>query len=234
MNVAEGLQGLLRPLSTLNPATSNPRKGDVEAIMKSYERFGQRKPIVVQKGTMEIIAGNHQYEAALRLGWDAIAVVEVDDDPETATAYSIADNRIGQLGEWDVEELVAAFEFIAPEDLESVGFKDIDVEDFRALLDEQVESTQAMADQSTGESRLTKSDGNPDLAVEKDKTYQEFLDRYAQKATRAIILYYLNETYGKMVEGLAELTSYYGLDDHAETVERLVNDARRNLNSTST
>ncbi len=112
MNVAEGLHGLLRPLSALNPAKANPRKGDVDAIVKSYERFGQRKPIVVQKGTMEIIAGNHQYEAAKRLGWESMAVVVVDDDAETRTAYSVADNRIGQLGEWNVEELVAAFETI--------------------------------------------------------------------------------------------------------------------------
>jgi len=234
MNVAESLKPLLRPLSVLKPAGSNPRRGDVEAIMKSYERFGQRKPIVVQKGTMEIIAGNHQYQAAKNLGWESMAVVVVDDDPETRTAYSIADNRIGQLGEWDVEELVAAFESIAPDDLENVGFQEIDVEDYRALLEEQIMSADAVIDPDTGKARLTKSEGNPELAVEKDKTYQEFLERYSQKATRAIILYYQNEMYGKMVEGLSELQNHMGLDDHAEVVEKLVNDAVRNLNSSST
>ena len=231
MNVAEGLHGLLEPLKSLKPAKSNPRKGDVEAIMKSYERFGQRKPIVVQKGTMEIIAGNHQYEAAKRLGWESIAVVLVDDDPETRTAYSIADNRIGQLGEWDVEELVAAFESISPDDLENVGFQEIDVEDYRALLEEQIMSADAVIDPDTGKARLTKSDGNPELAVEKDKTYQEFLERYSQKATRAIILYYQNEIYGKMVEGLSELQNHMGLDDHAEVVEKLIQDAVKNIQS---
>jgi len=232
MNVAKSLQPLLRPLSVIKPAGSNPRRGDVEAIMKSYERFGQRKPIVVHEKTMEIIAGNHQYEAAKRLGWDAIAVVTVDDDQETATAYSIADNRIGQLGEWDVEELVAAFESISPDDLENVGFQEIDVEDYRALLEEQIVTTEAVMDPDTGKARLTKSDGNPDLAVEKDKTYQEFLERYTQKATRAIILYYQNELYGKIVEGLAELQNHMGLDDHAEVVEKLIKDAVKNIKST--
>jgi ParB-like chromosome segregation protein Spo0J len=232
MNVAEGLAGLLEPLKDLKPAKSNPRIGDIEAIMKSYERFGQRKPIVVHKKTMEIIAGNHQYEAAKRLGWDSIAVVKVDDDQETATAYSIADNRIGQLGEWNVEELVAAFESISPDDLENVGFEEIDVEDYRALLEEQIMTSDAVLDPDTGKARLTKSEGNPELAVEKDKTYQEFLERYAQKATRAIILYYQNELYGKMVEGLAELQNHMGLDDHAEVVEKLIKDALKNIKST--
>lgn len=234
MNVAEGLQGLLHPLNTLKPAKANPRRGDVEAIMKSYERFGQRKPIVVQKGTMEIVAGNHQYEAAKRLGWTSMAVVIVDDDAETRTAYSIADNRIGQLGEWNVEELVAAFETIDSGDLSAIGFQEIDVEDYRALLEEQTTTADAVIDPDTGKARLTKNDGNPDLAVEQDKTYQEFLERYSQKATRAVILYYQNDLYGKVVEGLTQLQNHIGLDDHAEVVEKLVNDALKNLNSTST
>lgn len=131
-----------------------------------------------------------------------------------------------------MEELVAAFESISPDDLENVGFQEIDVEDYRALLEEQIVTTEAVIDPDTGKARLTKSDGNPDLAVEKDKTYQEFLERYAQKATRAIILYYQNELYGKIVEGLAELQSHMGLDDHAEVVEKLIKDAVKNIKST--
>jgi len=226
MNVADSLIPLLRPLSDLKPAKSNPRRGDIEAIMKSYERFGQRKPIVVNKTTMEIIAGNHQYEAAKRLGWHSIAIVTVDDDPETAIAYSIADNRIGQLGEWNVEELVSAFELMDVSDLESVGFKEIDVEDFRALLDEQISVSDAVIDPVTGKPRLTKMEGNAELAVSQDKTYAEFLERYAQKATRAVILYYPNEIYGDIVAGLSELTASMGLDDHSETVEKLIKDAQ--------
>jgi len=231
VNVAKSLESLLEPLSALKPAQSNPRKGDVEAIMRSYERFGQRKPIVVHQETNEIIAGNHQYEAAKRLGWDKIAVVRVDDDPETATAYSVADNRIGQLGEWDVEELVASFELMSEVDIKAAGFEQVDVEDFKALFDEQVGSIEAVSPQDTGKDRSSKSDGNPDEAVIKDKTYQEFLERYAQKATRAIILYYQNEIYGKMVDGLDRLGEHFGDDDHADTVQILVNDALSKLTS---
>ncbi len=47
--IVEDLQALAVPLSKLKSAENNPRLGDVDAIKKSYERFGQRKPIVAIK-----------------------------------------------------------------------------------------------------------------------------------------------------------------------------------------
>jgi hypothetical protein len=99
-NIAEDLHSLARPLSDLHLLDRNPRRGDVEAVARSYERFGQRKPIVARRdGT--IIAGNHQYQAAQRLGWSHIAVVTVDDNDAEATAFALADNRIAELGDYD-------------------------------------------------------------------------------------------------------------------------------------
>jgi ParB-like chromosome segregation protein Spo0J len=221
-NIAKDLVGLSAPLKSLKRAERNPRKGDVEAIKKSYERFGQRKPIIAHRKTKIIIAGNHQYQAAKDLGWDQIAVVWVDDNDETATAYSIADNRIGQLGEWDVQELVSAFEELDPSDLEVIGFSEIDIEDYRALLDEQVGFAPAMLmDGGQGE-RTSKKDGNPDTQVEKTNTYDEFLERYASRAVRAIMLYYPNDVYKEMTEDLGKLAEIMGVEDTASVVEKLV------------
>lgn len=221
--ITEQLLPLAVDVAKLVPAKSNPRKGDIDAIKKSYERFGQRKPIVALKGSSEIIAGNHQYQAALDLGWDKIAVVFVEDDAETATAYSIADNRIGQLGEWNVEELVMAFEKIDFADFDSIGFSETDVEDYRALLDEQSMNAPAMPtmDGHLGD-KAGKVQEDPDLTVKKDATYAEFLERYANRAVRAIILYYPNDTYGTMVENLDKLAKQLGTKDNAETIELLV------------
>jgi len=94
------LQHLARPITDLKPLPGNPRRGDVDAVMRSYNQFGQRKPIVARPdGT--VIAGNHQLEAAKRLGWSEIAVVTVDDDDLTAKAYALADNRTADLGTYD-------------------------------------------------------------------------------------------------------------------------------------
>lgn len=222
--IAKDLTPLIQPISKLKPATHNPRKGDVESIKKSYERFGQRKPIVADRATGEIIAGNHQYLAAKELGWSEMAVVFVDDDRETAIAYGVADNRIGQLGEWDVEELVFALEEIGLDEIDSVGFSEADVEDFRALLDEHQMSAPAIAMMDGG---LRDADGgtsqvDSETKVKKDSTYAEFLERYANRAVRAIILYYPNDEYGKIVEDLKILANKLGTKDNAETVQALI------------
>ena len=44
--------------------------GDTRAIRESLERNGQYRPIVVNRRTMEVLAGNHTLAAALELGWD--------------------------------------------------------------------------------------------------------------------------------------------------------------------
>lgn len=216
--IAKDLEPLAVEINKLKPAEKNPRKGDIAAIKASYERFGQRKPIVAHRKTKEVIAGNHQLSAATELGWDKIAVVWVDDDEATATAYSVADNRIGQLGEWDVENLVDALSEIDPLDLNATGFSEADYEDFMALLDEQVGAVSATTSPESGVERSI----DAELQVKKDSSYADFLERYANRAVRAIILYYPNEDYAKMVEDLAELGKRYETDDNAETVAKLI------------
>jgi hypothetical protein len=217
--IAKDLEPLAVAVSQLKVAEKNPRSGDVAAIRASYERFGQRKPIVAHRKTKEVIAGNHQLTAAKELGWDKIAVVWVDDDDATAAAYSVADNRIGQLGEWNVENLVSALAEIDPVDLGATGFSEADYEDFVALLDEQVGTIEATVQPESGVERNI--DAN--LQVKKDSSYADFLERYANRAVRAIILYYPNEEYGKMVENLKTLGKRYDTaDDNAETVAALV------------
>jgi ParB-like chromosome segregation protein Spo0J len=111
-NIAESLRPLATPIGDLSPLPGNPRKGDVEAVKRSYERFGQRKPIVANRdGT--VIAGNHQLKAAQSLGWGEIAVVFVDDDEQTAKAFALADNRISDLGSYDLDSLAALLSEIA-------------------------------------------------------------------------------------------------------------------------
>jgi site-specific DNA-methyltransferase (adenine-specific) len=132
--IVEQLQGLAHPLKKLKLLPGNPRKGDVEAVKRSYERFGQRKPIVaLPDGT--VIAGNHQFLAAKALGWDEMAVVFVDDDDQTAKAFALADNRTSDLGTYDSEALAELLADVAidPELLMATGYTQADLD---ALLGE--------------------------------------------------------------------------------------------------
>ena len=106
--IHETLSSLLVDIDTLMPLPGNPRVGNIEAIMASYAEFGQVKPIVVRPngdGTSTVIAGNHQLEAAKRLGWEQIAVVQMEVDDKRALAFAMADNRTNELGYTEPELL---------------------------------------------------------------------------------------------------------------------------------
>jgi hypothetical protein len=133
-NIVEQLQGLCVPVEELRTLTGNARQGDVEAVMRSLDKFGQRKPIVVQVGSNEIIAGNHTFAAAKRLGWTEIAVVWVEDDDTTAKAFALADNRTSELGGYDSELLAAMIQEVMNEDTDLLLAASYTEDDLAALL----------------------------------------------------------------------------------------------------
>src|SRR5436305_1854087 len=103
------LRKLAFPVDKLTSLPGNPRRGDVQAVARSYRAFGQRRPIVARRegdGGI-VIAGNHQLAAAQQLGWTHIATVWVHDDDTTAKAFALADNRTADLGTYDETDLLA-------------------------------------------------------------------------------------------------------------------------------
>ena len=104
--IIESLKSLAVSIDSLHGFVGNPRKGDVDAVAASLARFGQRKPIVARRDDGTIIAGNHTWQAAKKLGWKEIAVAFVGDDDVTAQAYALADNRTAELGSYDEELLL--------------------------------------------------------------------------------------------------------------------------------
>jgi hypothetical protein len=103
-NIHPSLKSMAWPIHELDFLEGNPRKGNVDAIAASYKEFGQVKPIVAKKnmdGSGTVIAGNHQLMAAIKLGWDKIAVIFLDADDKQAVAYALADNRTMELGYTD-------------------------------------------------------------------------------------------------------------------------------------
>lgn len=133
--IADDLTTLAYPIEKLKHLDGNPRKGNVEAVKKSYEKFGQRKPIVATKDG-EVISGNHQLAAARELGWNKIAVVFTDDDELTAKAFALADNRTADLGTYD-DDLLADMLGSVSSDLELLEATSFDEKDLMALIKKQ-------------------------------------------------------------------------------------------------
>lgn len=116
--VESSLHSLLVDINSLVPLENNPRRGSIDAIASSYETFGQVKPIVIRPnddGTSTVLAGNHQLEAAKRLGWTHIAAVALPFDDGRAIAFALADNRTNELGYTDPVPLHALIEEISGE-----------------------------------------------------------------------------------------------------------------------
>lgn len=130
--IAPEIESLTVPIADLKLWPGNPRQGDVGALAESLKRFGQVRPVLVQKSTMRIVAGNHLYRAASALGWDRIACVITEMSDKQAKAFLAADNRMSDLGTFDNDLLAVLLADIARNDtLEGTGY---DEEDLDALL----------------------------------------------------------------------------------------------------
>lgn len=110
--IAHDLLPLVVPIGWLEELPGNPRRGRVDAIRRSVEAFGQRKPIVVRKtGEVDghpvgyVSAGNHTLRALRDMGWQWVAVIWVDETEEESFAWSLADNRSHDLGAYDPDDL---------------------------------------------------------------------------------------------------------------------------------
>lgn len=116
-----------RKVAELASDPANVRKHNeknLDAIKASLTRFGQQKPIVIDKSGV-VRAGNGTLAAAKALGWAEIDCVETELEGAEATAYAIADNRTAELAEWDEAALTAVLQSLEHEDaglLEAAGF----------------------------------------------------------------------------------------------------------------
>lgn len=133
--IIESLKPLAVSIESLKGLDGNPRKGDVDAVAASLARFGQRKPIVARKDDGTIIAGNHTWQAAKKLGWKEIAVAFVGDDDVTAQAYALADNRTAELGSYDDELLLQMIQEIQKIDEDLLADTGWAQKDFEQLVE---------------------------------------------------------------------------------------------------
>lgn len=125
-------------ISDLSTYHKNPRRGDVDAIAESLKARGQYRPIVVNIGThashdYEILAGNHTYLAAKKLGWKTIQATTVDVDDDQAAQIVLADNRLADLGGYDDETLSALLSDVSS--LDGLGWSQDDVYELAAALE---------------------------------------------------------------------------------------------------
>lgn len=108
----------------LKPYKNNPRKNDeaVDYVAESIREFGFKVPLVIDKDNT-IVCGHTRYKAAKKLGINELPCVVADDlTEEQIKAFRLADNKVGEMAEWDFELLDAELEGIEL-DMEDFGFE---------------------------------------------------------------------------------------------------------------
>ncbi len=113
------------PIDKLTPWDGNPRKNDkaVAAVAKSIKRFGFNVPILCD-GERGIIAGHTRLEAAKRLGMKMVPIICLPLGQHERRLFAIADNRTGELADWDTPKLKEILDELHSEDvdLSALGF----------------------------------------------------------------------------------------------------------------
>lgn len=126
----------------LKPYENNPRINDdaVDNVANSIKEFSFQQPIVVDKN-MVVIVGHTRLKAAKKLGLKTVPVVIADLSEEQANAYRLADNKVGELAEWDIDKLNEELDKILDIDMTDFGFE-LDLEEEEKAIDERDPSCQ--------------------------------------------------------------------------------------------
>ena len=182
--ITEQLQNLAIPVDTLLKDPRNAREHpdkNMEAIQASLKKFGQRKPIVVQKtskGELIVRAGNGTLAATKKLRRDWIAAVVIEEDDHQAMAFAIADNRSAELAAWDEYELSSILSELVDNgfDTNCIGFSD---KELTKILDD---ISGSVSDNLEGKQIVRE---NPEFLIvisatdesEQSKLYEELVER---------------------------------------------------------
>lgn len=118
---------------TLLTHPDNPRRGNVDTIGESLAENGQYKPLVVQRGSNHVLAGNHTLLALRAQGVDRVAVVYLDVDDTRARKILLADNRTSDRSRYDDQALLDALAALEG-DLLGTGYTVDDQDDLTYLL----------------------------------------------------------------------------------------------------
>ena len=202
-------------ITSISPDPDNARshdERDILAKMAILRKYGQQKPLVVDKNDV-IVAGNGFYEAARRLEYKTISVVRTGLEGAEARLYAIADNRTGEMSTWNLPVLQATLGVLALDglDLTVTGWNDIEIQGMLPDDGLDLDSVESSGEGSTGEG------GEPrDLETSHVRMVQLFLD---------------SDTFPEFNEMVVNLGKLYETDNATDTVMECLRRADNNLSS---
>jgi DNA modification methylase len=109
-------------------AKTHPAK-QIELLVKNIKKFGFTTPCLIDEAN-NLIAGHGRLEAVKKLGQETVPCVRMEGLTETEIkALRLADNKIAELGEWNMDLAIAELKELDDEELDLTGFdKDLIIE----------------------------------------------------------------------------------------------------------
>jgi len=212
-------------ITTIGRNPNNYKKhphAQIHNLAASYERFGQRKPLVVQRkeNALTLVAGEGGLEALFYLSrkdkkWSQAWVTLVPDEwtEEDILGYLVADNETQRGAENDTDFLAELVERqqLSGFDIASLGFNTADYEALTAYTDQnaQIES-------------------KPEIEPQEEKDTR--LDEFIFGDTRQLVLNFDVETYTDIMSRLEEIRKNRGLENNVAVFLTLLGEYEENLN----
>ena len=145
---------VMLPVSEVRPYDKNPRKNTkaVKFVKASIEQFGFKVPIIVDSNRV-IVCGHTRLLAAKSLGMSEVPCIMASDlTDEQIKAFRLADNKVGEFAEWDMDLLGDELDAIADacdidmgdfgfdlSEFDNIGLNDEDTEVVEDEVPEEVE-----------------------------------------------------------------------------------------------
>lgn len=122
-------------IQQIRPYTNNAKEHSekqIAQIAESIRQFGFNNPVLIDE-VGEIIAGHGRYLAAKQLNMENIPTITLSHlNDEQKRLYRIADNKLTELGKWDISLLQMEFKELENLnlDLEITGFETEEIDNF--------------------------------------------------------------------------------------------------------
>ena len=103
---------------------NNPRINDhaVSKVARSIERFGFASPVIAREEDSMVIAGHTRIAAARSLGLQTEPVRYMKLSRTEAKLLAIADNKLGEISDWNEDMLKDILDALPENDLDDIGF----------------------------------------------------------------------------------------------------------------
>ena len=198
-----------RNIDSLIPYVNNARTHSDEQVAQiaaSIKEFGWTNPVLVD-GDNGIIAGHGRVQAARKLEATEIPVIELQGLSEAQRrAYILADNRLAQKADWDIDLLEVELAQLKDTsfELDLTGFDSSDMYLLGINLNENSDFEEEIYD------------------IESAEGFGRTQEEYEQSSIRQIILAFMADEFKLVVEAMGSYAEDNALSNNTEVVKHLL------------